>query len=173
MSMTRETRMEMLAFTVLFWLVLAFVVIGPPYLVVRWLLRRDKRKRTSQGRVVLACPRCSSAEIVRKAADGISPFRGYICSGCQLHLRPSGTNLFYLSVLILSIGVLALFTMPLWLDDPGFEGRKFSVKVPLVCAVVAGYSGFQLFRPTPVRSYEASARRTSVQDEVARRSAEE
>src|SRR5262245_14900279 len=95
---------------------------------------------------IRACPRCESRELVRRRPDGISPFAGYTCQGCGTRLRAPGTGLMYGAVLLVCLGLLAFFSMPLWAGIP--KGLP-----DIYCLVAAGgvavYSITQLLRPAP------------------------
>jgi uncharacterized protein (DUF983 family) len=118
-----------------------------PFVAARYLVRRfgGSPRRVGDDRGLM-CPRCGTEEVVRLQANRVSPFPGYSCAACGLRMRPRGTGVFYAAVLAACVGLLALFTLPLWAGGSG-EWRVF----PFVL-VVAAYSVYQLLRPTPWRA---------------------
>jgi len=119
-----------------------------PFVAGRYVVRRFGGGRDglrAGAGSAWACPRCGSGDVARLPADRVSPYPGYHCQECGLRMRPRGTGLFYLAVLAACVGLLALFTLPLWAGGEG-EPAVF----PFIL-VVAGYSVYQLLRPAPRR----------------------
>ena len=59
--------------------------------------------------------------------------------------------MFYVVVLVVCVGFIALSTLPLW------SGEGDTIRVIPFVFVVAGYAVHQLFRPTPRRSRGSSS----------------
>jgi hypothetical protein len=95
--------------------------------------------------LVLACRRCRSRSVEQLPSDGVSQNPGYRCIGCELRMRPPGSTFLYVVVLAVSSALSAMLALPL------LTGREGPVAVFPFMLVVAGYSVWQLRRPTPVR----------------------
>lgn len=91
----------------------------------------------------LRCPQCESSRLALLPTDRVSPLARYLCRSCSLEMRPRGSRVFYSSVLILSIGLIVLFSMGLWAGGDG------PIAVYPFMFVVAISSIRQLLRPTP------------------------
>jgi hypothetical protein len=74
-------------------------------------------------------------------------------------MRPHGSTLLYAVLLPVSLGLLALWTAglweELWPENPPAAAREFHLPIePIaIAAAVAGYSVWQLLRPTPRRTH--------------------
>ncbi len=132
-------------FRILFAVVFFLVLFVFPFFAARFVIRRLGGGPDQVGRYVLMCPRCSSAAVERLEGNGITPFPGYVCRGCGVHMRPPGTGAFYALVLVICAGLMALFTVPLWLGGGG-TARVFPFML-----LVGGFAVYQLLRPTPRR----------------------
>jgi hypothetical protein len=117
-----------------------------PHFAARFIVRRFGGSPERDAGSVLTCPRCGSAGVARLEANRVTPFPGYECQECGVQMRPPGTGVFYAVVLAVAVGLIALFTTPLWY---GGDGEPRVVPFTLV---VAGYAVYQLRRPTPRRS---------------------
>jgi hypothetical protein len=92
------------------------------------------------------CPRCESKEVVRLPNDGVSPHPGYKCNGCGVRMRPNGSTIVWVAMVLIGIGVTAFCVLPLFNI---VEADRVFVVLPIIGVVVAIYSIRQLFRPTP------------------------
>jgi len=95
---------------------------------VRFVMRRLEESSDSPGHV---CPRCDSPSLDRLPNDGISRHPGYVCQTCGLHMQANGSKIVISIVLLISLALLAFFTLPLW--APG-EVERLPVVLPVAAA---------------------------------------
>jgi hypothetical protein len=60
-------------------------------------------------------------------------------------MRPNGSGIMYVAVLIVSVALAICFTLP-WFDP---QAERLPVGLPIAAAGVALYSTYQLLRPAP------------------------
>jgi len=132
--------LAVISFVFFAFLILVFPAVAAPYLV-----RKLGDSPMAPGPVsrVMRCPRCESTKLACLPSNGITPFPGYQCRACSLELRPRKTTFFYSIVLLLSVGLILLFSMGLWAD---VDGPIYLYPFMFVTAI---YSVMQLLRPTP------------------------
>jgi hypothetical protein len=102
------------------------------------------------------CRTCDSTEIMRLPANRISPYPGYVCRTCGQRMRPPGSTVVYVALLIFGLGLLGLFTVGLW-GAIGPERLIGGVHLFATVTVVLAYSLWQLSRPTCRRDRDGNA----------------
>src|SRR5215831_10924956 len=123
------------ALQVLCAILVACVLFGIPLFVAPRIVRRFGGSPNRIGdEHTLACPKCGSTGVVRLQANRISPYPGYECRECDLRMRPPGTTVFYVVVLVVCVGFIVLSTLPLW------SGEGDTIRVIPFVFVVAGYA---------------------------------
>jgi hypothetical protein len=112
---------------------------------LREITGRATSRETKPVRVFrLQCPRCAGA-LTRLPPNFISPLRTYRCESCRIGLGNPRGRLVYSIVVVLAMGTAAMGV--LWAMD----GARVGYRVAGMSVIVAGYCGWQLFRPLPRR----------------------
>ena len=135
-------------------ILIGFCLLVLPCIAAQYIVRRfggSNEYKAVAGIQTLTCPKCGSPQITRLPGNHITPYPGYRCGRCELHMRPSGTGVFYVLIIAACFGLMALCTIAL------LEGGDADLYFVYLCTVVAGYSVYQLRRPTPQQSSVSSA----------------
>jgi hypothetical protein len=103
----------------------------------------------------LYCPRCGSDQLIRLAKNDISPYRGYLCSGCRRRLRDRGSLPVYLAVLGMGLFFAGAGFANIDRVEIGNDWMK-AVVYGLSFAFIVGYVVVELARPTPRRTPRAA-----------------
>lgn len=93
----------------------------------------------------LACSRCGELGPNKLQNDGVSRLPGYLCPKCGLRMRPPASTFRYAALLVLSLAMATSLALVMGVKSVVCEGFEiFSTTL-----AVAGYSIWQLLRPTP------------------------